>query len=156
LCQRFKVDLILTFTQKIPQLLQHAGQAVNALTRNPLPEGSEAGDESGPLSKNKNVFKNNYRAFLTMLNEVAESLNEEADALVEAKLLPAQPPKKGILGDNITNHGLGNLDVGYLNSRTRDVGLAKEAKLVKEMKGHIEKLVAQYEQEAQSDTMDES
>jgi hypothetical protein len=102
------------------------------------------------------VFKDNYAAFLTMLNEVTESLNREADALVDAKLLPAHPPKKGILGDNITNEGLGNLDVGYLNSRTRDVGLAKEAELVKEMKGHVQKLVARQEQKSKGDAMDES
>jgi hypothetical protein len=149
-------DPPLTVRQKIPQLIQHAGQAVNALTRNPLPEGSEASDEDGPLAKNKTVFKDNYAAFLTMLNEVTESLNKEADALVEAKLLPAHPPKKGILGDSITNEGLGNLDVGYLNSRTRDVGLAKEAELVKEMKDYIRKLLERQEQETKGDTMDES
>ena len=88
------------------------------------------------------------------------SLNEEADALVEAKLLPERAPRKGVLGDNITNEGLGNLDVGYLNSRTRDVGLAKEAELVKEMKTVLERVVERKEQvtndDNDSDAMDET
>jgi hypothetical protein len=146
-------------SQKIPQILQHAGLAVNALTRNPLPEHSGPGDEIGPLAANKMVFKENYGAFIKLLAEVTESLNEEADALVEAKLLPEKAAKKG-LGDGITNEGMGNLDVGYLNSRTRDVGLAKEAELVKEMKAVLQKAVYRKEQEANGDdggdSMDET
>jgi hypothetical protein len=90
---------------------------------------------------------------------VTTSLNEEADALVEAKLLPEKTAKRQ-LGDNITNEGLGNLDVGYLNSRTRDVGLAKEAELVKEMKAVLQRVVERKEKEANGeddeDAMDET
>ncbi|KIW00849.1 uncharacterized protein PV09_07609 [Verruconis gallopava] len=150
-----RIQALAEISKKIPQLLHHAGQAVNALTRNPLPEDAEARDEDGPLAKNKTVFKDNYGSFLQLLTEVTNSLNEEADALVNSKLVPARQPKKGLEGDHITNEGLGNLDVGYLNSRTRDVGLAKEAELVKEMKAHIQKLVAKM-QDANGDAMDET
>jgi hypothetical protein len=58
-------------------------------------------------------------------------------------------------GDEITNEGLGNLDVGYLNSRTRDVGLAKERELVGEMKQMLEKMVERQKTEANGDDDDD-
>ena len=106
------------------------------------------------------MFKDNYDAFLEILNEVSTALNDEADALVDAGLLPEKPPRKGVLGADITNEGLGNLDVGYLNSRTRDVGLVKERELVGEMKAILEKMVQRQEKEAagddKGDAMDET
>ena len=130
------------------------------MTRNPLPADATAGDEPGPFSANKQVFKDNYDAFLEILNEVSTALNDEADALVDAGLLPEKPPRKGVLGADITNEGLGNLDVGYLNSRTRDVGLVKERELVGEMKAILEKMVQRQEKEAagddKGDAMDET
>lgn len=81
---------------------------------------------------------------------------------MDAKLLPEKPPKKGVLGEEITNEGLGNLDVGYLNSRTRDVGLAKERELVGEMKVILERMVERQEKakatgkDGEDDVMDEA
>lgn len=43
-------------------------------------------------------------------------------------------------GDRITNGGLGNLDVGLLNSRGNSVGLEKEAELMAEAKELLEEI----------------
>jgi len=44
--------------------------------------------------------------------------------------------------ERITNGGLGNLDVGYLNSRGNRVGTEKEAELVAEARKMLEELVS--------------
>jgi len=45
--------------------------------------------------------------------------------------------------ERITNGGLGNLDVGYLNSRGNRVGVEKEAELVADARKMLEKVVAE-------------
>ena len=146
--------------QKSPRRPPGPGLAINALTRNPLPPDdttvNASGQETGPLATNKVVFKQNFAAFLSLLSEVTNSLTEEADALVEANLLPEKAPKKGAEVED----GLGGLDVGYLNSRTRDVGLVKERELVGEMRGLLERYVERMEKEGKDgdgdDKMDET
>lgn len=64
------------------------------------------------------------------------------DALQDAGLIPEKTPK-AIPGvkEEITNGGLGGLDVGFLNSRARDVGIGKEGELVAEARRLAEKIV---------------
>ena len=42
------------------------------------------------------------------------------------------------MGFGVTNGGLGDLDVGWLNSRAKDVGAGKERELVKELRELLE------------------
>ena len=155
-------------------MLQSAGQAINVLTKSatvpPLNEpfiedneGSEL-DEDGntgskpfdKLAPRKAAFSQHARAFYTTLHEVLQGLRQQTDALVQAGLLPDEAPKKAQFTQDITNLGLGNLDIGYLNSRTRDVGLAKEAELVKEARQLLETFVKDDEQKETSDAMDDA
>lgn len=101
-------------------------------------------------------FSEHILALNVSIKEVCQGLHKETDALVEAGLLPEAAPKKGSFGVDVTNGGLGNLDIGYLNSRTRDTGLAKEAELVKELKSMLEKFVEEKIGKGDSDKMDES
>jgi len=140
-----RIQALAEISKKIPKIIEHAGIAVSALTRKDLPAGSNGGDETGPLAANKVVFQQNYAEFLRLLAEVNGALNDEANHMVDAKLMPEKAPKKGSTADGVTNEGMGNIDVGYLNSRTRDVGAVKERELVGEMKGMLEKLIEEQE-----------
>lgn len=51
-------------------------------------------------------------------------------------------------GDRIKNGGLGNLDVGWLNSRSNSVGLEKEAELVAEAKAMLKDMLGEREEPA--------
>lgn len=61
--------------------------------------------------------------------------------LLEAGLLIEKTPKVKPGREEVTNVGLGTLDVGYLNSRARDVGLVKEGELIAEARKLAEKAV---------------
>ena len=49
-------------------------------------------------------------------------------------------PTADELGPGLTNGGLGDFDVGWLNSRTRDVGIGKERELVKQLRELLEQI----------------
>lgn len=55
-----------------------------------------------------------------------------------APMAPQRQPADD--GDRVTNGGLGNLDVGLLNSRGNSVGLEKEAELMAEAKHLLEEI----------------
>lgn len=61
--------------------------------------------------------------------------------LLEAGLLIEKTPKVKPGREEVTNGGLGTLDVGYLNSRAKDVGLVKEGELIAEALKLAEKVV---------------
>jgi hypothetical protein len=67
---------------------------------------------------------------------------DQVSALEDADLIPTEASKVVEYGSGITNAGLGGLDVGYLNSRVKDVGLSKERELVKEAREILEGMVA--------------
>jgi hypothetical protein len=63
-------------------------------------------------------------------------LESQSAALVDAGIIPAEPPKSDEPG--ITNGGLGNMgDVAWLNQRSRDVGMDKE----KELRSEAEQMI---------------
>lgn len=65
----------------------------------------------------------------------------QVDVLLEAGLLIEKTPKVKPGREEVTNGGLGTLDVGYLNSRAKDVGLVKEGELIAEARKLAEKVV---------------
>jgi hypothetical protein len=83
----------------------------------------------------KAIFKQETQNFYTTLHQLRSNLLVQVTALENAELLPPEAPKD--LGNGITN-GLGTLDVGYLNSRARDVGVVKEGELVAETRRLLE------------------
>lgn len=74
-------------------------------------------------------------------NQLKSDLLWQVDALLEAGLLAEKTPKVKPGREEVTNGGLGELDVGYLNSRARDVGLVKEGELVAEARRLAEKIL---------------
>lgn len=147
----------------VSSLLSAAGQAVQALTgklsmSDDLETAAVSADEgeveSDPLRR---AFKSNTRSFFITLQSICARLNRQAYALEEAGIIAADVPiltladaAKPSAGrnatatdvDKIKNGGLGNFDVGWLNSRGNKVGAEKEAEIMKDLKALLEKLVA--------------
>lgn len=80
----------------------------------------------------------------------------QVDVLLEAGLLIEKTPKVKPGREEVTNGGLGTLDVGYLNSRAKDVGLVKEGELISEARKLVEKVVNEkHADEKEEDVMEE-
>ena len=130
--------------QDIPKLLLASSSAVAALTNKPIDPSSLPADESSvdpydPLAARKRTFLAHNRQFYTLLRSVRDGLRAEADALAAAGLLDSTPATDE-LGSGLTNGGLGDFDVGWLNSRTTDVGVGKERELVKQLRELLEQI----------------
>jgi hypothetical protein len=83
------------------------------------------------------------RTYFTTLKALERGLQKQTFALEDAGIIPAdkEEPRLGTAeqrqaiepqraaDDTVTNGGLGNLDVAWLNSRRRDVGIGKEQEL---------------------------
>lgn len=128
-------------------ILHHAGQAVKALSPTPDPD-----DEASHLDARKKRFEAQSKDMFTSLQAATAVLRRQAYALEEAGIIAAQAPTisshvqrqqspqpgggaavgKKPEPDRITNGGMGNLDVGWLNSRGNQVGAEKEAELLEE------------------------
>ncbi|QDS77887.1 hypothetical protein FKW77_000479 [Venturia effusa] len=124
-------------SKQIPIALQAAGAAISVLTNNPTPGLLS----SNSLQERKDVFSEQDANFSRALYKLNEDLLWQVDVLLEAGLLIEKTPKVKPGREEVTNGGLGTLDVGYLNSRAKDVGLVKEGELVAEARALAEKVV---------------
>ncbi|KAK5126248.1 hypothetical protein LTR85_010483 [Meristemomyces frigidus] len=139
-------------------VLQDAGQACKALS----PSVSE---EESDMDARKANFEESSRAVFTGIQSVIAQLRRQAYALEEAGIIAAEAPTlsssaqqrqqqpNAVPGrggpaappqaepERITNGGLGNLDVGWLNSRGNKVGAEKEAELMEEAKELAQKVL---------------
>ncbi|WPG97412.1 Hypothetical protein R9X50_00018700 [Acrodontium crateriforme] len=119
------------------------------------------------LEARKEIFTNNVQTYYNGLQAIVARLRRQVYALEEAGIIEAEPPSftpaapsrpqqspvnvpsasggaasaSSAEGERITNGGLGNLDVGYLNSRGNKVGTVKEAELVQDAKALLEQIV---------------
>lgn len=138
-------------SEEFAAVMQHAAQAIKALS-------SDAGEDAGGVEARKTTFEDNSSAFLTAIQSGSAHLHRQAYALEEAGIIAAEAPTlssaaqqrqqspSGAVGrgapgasqqaepERITNGGLGNLDVGWLNSRGNKVGAEKEAELIGDAK----------------------
>ncbi|KAK5006445.1 hypothetical protein LTR28_006483 [Elasticomyces elasticus] len=149
----------------VSAMLAAAGQAINSLTNRPLPSNQD-GDghsmnsltQSDSLQDHKQAFTENTTAYYTHLQAIVARLRRQVYALEEAGIIEAEarnhnaiaaksvtlPGTGGQAGrtgpepEKITNGGLGNLDVGWMNSRGNNVGAQKEAELIEEAKQMLE------------------
>lgn len=94
-------------------------------------------DNSDPLAARKRAFLSHVRTYYTTLRRLKDDLHVEVNALSEAGLLDSNLDSS-VLGPGITNGGLGDLDIGWLNSRAKDVALGKEKELVSELRDLLE------------------
>jgi len=140
-----------SINEEYAAVLQHAGEAVKALSLN-------AGEGVNNLDARKSVFEKQSIAMFTLLQSATAKLRRQVYALEEAGIIAAeaptlaanaqqrQQPANAMAGrggpaaqqqaepGRITNGGLGNMDVGWLNSRGNKVGAEKEAELMEEAK----------------------
>lgn len=154
----------------VAAMLESAGQAINSLTNRPLNQGAEQDGDTQmtdstkcvTLEERKEAFKKHTTAYYTGLQAIVARLRRQAYALEEAGIIaaeapalqqrqtaPAASPQRGQAGaapaheaERITNGGLGNLDVGWLNSRGNKVGVEKENELVEDAKKLLEEALA--------------
>lgn len=73
--------------------------------------------------------------YYTKLNELDETLKRQTTALENAGILAKQETRAE---EGVTNMGMGDLDIAWLNSRGRDIGLTKEQELLAQAKTFIE------------------
>ena len=156
----------------VAAMLTSAGLAINALTSRPLERACDKdGDikldsehEDNSIEQRKVVFEKNTKAYYEGLQGIIARLRRQAYALEEAGIIApenqnmsssTQPRQASQIGgssrgqplpgggqERITNGGLGNLDVGWLNSRGNKVGAEKENELLEEAKKLIEETLS--------------
>jgi hypothetical protein len=123
--------------------------------------------ELATLSARKQAFQQNSTAFYNNLQAVVAKLRRQAYALEEAGIItpeaaslstvvvqapkppanqsnqPGRPPQQTDQQvERITNGGMGNQDIGWLNSRGNRVGADKEKELVEDTKKLLDDLLA--------------
>jgi hypothetical protein len=106
---------------------------------------------STAVKERSETFTIHDRAFHEHLAKIQEDLLWQVEVLQEAGLIVEKTPKVKPGKEDIINGGLGNLDVGYLNGRARDVGVVKEGELVAEALKLAEKIVKGKKKEADGD-----
>ncbi|KAK7542854.1 mediator complex protein-domain-containing protein [Phyllosticta citribraziliensis] len=133
--------------EDIPRLLTAAGSAVSALTNReiPPPPSSSSADPSSisdsPLEARKAAFSAHTKQYFSLVRTIQDNLMRQIGALEDAGVIPAKAEKVeggSGAGGEVKNGGLGELDVGWLNARTRDVGVVKGAELVAEARKRLE------------------
>ena len=161
----------------VTAMLHSGGRAVEALTGG-LPikdqvkadtteEGSDTAYADKSLSGQsltkdgseiKRAFGTENDDYLVTLQSIQARLRRQAYALEEAGIIHARSSRAvtSTVGTQkgeaqITNGGLGNFDVGWLNSRRDEVGKIKEAELWREVR---ERLETKEDAEEQDSAMD--
>ena len=150
---------------EVAEMIKQAGLAVNALTNRPLAIDDEDENDDAVMTngqqppsavERQDAFKKHTTAFYTGVQSVTARLRRNVYGLEEAGIISgetsasqqsAPPPKLG--GGQkpkedlpqITNGGMGNLDVGWLNSKGNKVGAEKESVLLLEVRELIEGVV---------------
>ncbi|CAF9941161.1 hypothetical protein IMSHALPRED_002455 [Imshaugia aleurites] len=150
-----RIKQLNSIDKTIAKLLQSAGLAVKALTKptvDPSAEGLPS--QPVPIEQQRESFTAATSQYFALLSSVDVNLRRQIYALEEANILPAEAVTKEPLtnlavssaaqanilnampsrmaGGNrgvITGGGIGNLDVGWLNSRNDNVGKEMEAEL---------------------------
>ncbi|EKG10804.1 Casein kinase substrate phosphoprotein PP28 [Macrophomina phaseolina MS6] len=133
-------------TQDVPKLLAAAGNAINALTNRPLPStlaDDATASSTDPLEARKQAYSTHTQTYFSCIRQIQENLMREVEALEKAGVIPARVEKveQARGRAEVKNGGLGELDVGWLNARTRDVGVGKAGELVAEARRRLEERV---------------
>lgn len=153
-----RIKELSSIDQDVARVLQSAGQAFSVLSDD-TPQSLSGKDASDPTER----FENHCNEYFTIVQSIAARLRRQAYALEEAGIIAvdsAAPESQTSQASTssasklasdfsqgrpdvsmpITNGGLGNLDIGWLNSRRDDVGRHKEAELWAEARKRAEKL----------------
>lgn len=134
----------------IVQLMNHTATALNALTipstvpgTNPTPDGPDP--SLGPAAQ-KEAFHSATDSFLTTLHTIDVRMKRQVLALEEAGIVNLTNPQRqepnSQVKPSLRPNGVGavgNLDVGWLNSRGTRVERDMEAELWGKARGFLEK-----------------
>ncbi|EMD00178.1 hypothetical protein BAUCODRAFT_367515 [Baudoinia panamericana UAMH 10762] len=130
----------------LTETLRHMSQAINALS-------PTAPNQENSVDARTEVFDEHSRAAYVGIQAFNAKMKRQAYALEEAGIIAAEAPTIVTVNplqreisnasstagvEKITNGGLGNFDVGWLNSRGNKVGMEKEAELMQEARGLLE------------------
>lgn len=138
----------------IPDLIASAGNTIASLSNK---SESQDGASQGSDITRKEALETHTQAFYSALQSLTTGLRRHAYALEEAGIITAEAPSLSMASktqgpqkpgapalpepERITNGGLGNLDIGWLNSRGNKVGAEKEAELVEEARELVERVL---------------
>lgn len=154
-------------SKDIAKLLHSAGLAVKALTKSQQSEGEDS-PLPATLESHKEAFTSAASQYFTLLSSIDVRLRRQIYALEEAEIIATDPPAKessaisaaqAIFGEaaatmapaqtvsqpapenaGTTASNLGNLDVGWLNSRNDKVGKQMEAGLWAQARDFVKNL----------------
>ncbi|KAI9886708.1 MAG: hypothetical protein M1823_001484 [Watsoniomyces obsoletus] len=161
--------------QDIVRLVRAAGLAINSVT--PLDSSSsEASQDHVTPEARKEAFKSSTADYFRLLDSISVRLRRQIFALEEAEILPAEidstfagPATTGA-GASLAPPGarpvaaaapvgvpagnMGNLDIGWLNSRSDVVGRTMEAELWAKARSFLETLNSHPEQDLTEEMQD--
>jgi hypothetical protein len=130
-------------SQDVPKLLSSAGSAISLRTNSPHAATALSTANTGSTSPNgidgrKEAFLAHVRTYFSTLKGLEKALIKQTEALEDAGIIPAEK-EKVLDGSGLTNGGLGDFDVAWLNSRRTDVGREKERELRAEVDTFLKK-----------------
>ncbi|OCL01691.1 hypothetical protein AOQ84DRAFT_369918 [Glonium stellatum] len=91
-----RIQELNTINEQVPQILQAAGQAIQALTNASLPPSSSSNlfpptsSSASTLSTHKTAFQSSTHTFFTLVTAIANQLHTQAYALETAGIIPAK------------------------------------------------------------------
>ncbi|KAF2815147.1 uncharacterized protein BDZ99DRAFT_515897 [Mytilinidion resinicola] len=161
-----RIQELSAINAQIPQILINASSAIRALTNSSSSSSNNTAPAS--LAAHKATFQTSTRAFFTLITQISAQLTDQARALEAAGIIPPTNAKAAsremtgaeaaaLLGAagggpagaiagaqvrdseaTVTNGGLGELDVGWLNARAGDVGRGMEAEVLARVREILE------------------
>ena len=84
------------------------------------------------IEAHKREFQTRTTEYFALAKRISDQLQKQAEALEDAGIVTGDSIHTDARAE-ITNGGLGNLDVGLLNARVDDAGSRKEVELFEEM-----------------------
>lgn len=143
------IDRLNAIGRSIAQLMNHTATALNALTTpaSVEPAADGAGKPALDPSSQKEAFRSATDSFLTTLHSIDVRMKRQVMALEEAGIVnlsnaPRQGPSSAVSKASLKPNGVGtvgNLDVGWLNSRSWRVERDMEAELWRQAREFLEK-----------------
>jgi len=157
-----RINQLNEIDKDITRLLQSAGSAIKALTGNAI-SGSQ--DQPVSIEQQKDHFTNTTAQYFSLLSSIDVRLRRQIYSLEEAGIVPVDTALKESQGSltvpstvpglgggaavptlqgvkekgSVSGSGLGNLDIGWLNSRNDKVGKEMEAELWGKARKLVEK-----------------
>ncbi|KAL9606265.1 MAG: hypothetical protein Q9179_000540 [Wetmoreana sp. 5 TL-2023] len=168
--------MLITCLKDVAQLLHSAGLAIKTLTSSALEADESQGNQNQDIEQRKENFAAASGQYFSLLSSIDVRLRRQISALEAAEIIPsattakesqispqtlskATPMSNNLLPqpavsskDTVTNGGLGNLDVSWLNSRNNKIEEEMEAELWEEALELVHKMS---EAKARNDNSDD-